>query len=481
MAKQGLLAQSRPAAATDTVLYRAPIDSSASTVLTIANNGTGSAYDVAVKDYDQKLTLDASTYKLHEGDLITSYVIEVNTSFLSTSTLTPGTLLTTTDKEKSFRFESFKLPDYVEIFVKEEDTRVINVESVTSGPFVVGNTISKGSGGDTTTATVFAVGADTITIGPSTINGSGTEFAAGDSISVSGGASATISTGGVPGSATASFIFSTTTAGGTYSMSPGSVFADRTYRFNVSDSSMSGRDFHLSTTINGEWGPDGTFGSGDDGTEYTTGKTTNGTAGSSGAYVQYAFGDYTWPGNLYYYDGGTGTASNNVYGGSNKFINQSLGAFPYDEIYVYDVVGTIVNSTDAFIFDGTTYTIDGQTSGAYGYVRDYTGTSLKFIKGLNSGDWSGSDTFRDVPKDNTADRTVATISSVDVAAAAVESSNYIVDGLTNGANEVDKITSLVVGPGETVVVNSATQNNVFSLHGFEDASTAIAVRVFGQS
>ena len=118
-------------------------------------------------------------------------------------------------------------------------------------------------------------------------------------------------------------------------------------------------------------------------------------------------------------------------------------------MFVYDVVGTIVNSTDAFIFDGTTYTIDGQTSGAYGYVRDYTGTSLKFIKGLNSGDWSGSDTFRDVPKDNTADRTTATVSSVAVASAAVEASNYIVDGVTNGANEVDKITSLVIGPGET--------------------------------
>ena len=77
MAKQGLLAQSRPAANTDTVLYRAPIDQSASTVLTIANDGTGSTFDVAVKDYDQKLTLDASTYKLHEGDLITYRIVEI--------------------------------------------------------------------------------------------------------------------------------------------------------------------------------------------------------------------------------------------------------------------------------------------------------------------------------------------------------------------------------------------------------------------
>ena len=50
---------------------------------------------------------------------------------------------------------------------------------------------------------------------------------------------------------------------------------------------MSSLVFKLSETVNGEWGPDGTAGNSDDGTEYTTGKTTNGTAGSSGAYIQY--------------------------------------------------------------------------------------------------------------------------------------------------------------------------------------------------
>ena len=61
MADQGILAQSKPAAATNTLLYSAPIDQSASTILNVANDGTGAAYDVAVKNYDQKLTLDAST------------------------------------------------------------------------------------------------------------------------------------------------------------------------------------------------------------------------------------------------------------------------------------------------------------------------------------------------------------------------------------------------------------------------------------
>ena len=60
MADQGLLGQSKPAATTNTVLYSAPIDSSASAVLTIANDGTGAAYDIGIKDYDQILSLNLS-------------------------------------------------------------------------------------------------------------------------------------------------------------------------------------------------------------------------------------------------------------------------------------------------------------------------------------------------------------------------------------------------------------------------------------
>ena len=64
MANQGLLAQLKPSANTDTVLYSAPINRSASTVLTIANDGTGSAYDVAVKNYYQNFFF-VILYKKH--------------------------------------------------------------------------------------------------------------------------------------------------------------------------------------------------------------------------------------------------------------------------------------------------------------------------------------------------------------------------------------------------------------------------------
>ena len=302
MARQGLLAQSKPAAATDTLLYSASVTESASAILKIANDGTGAAYRVAVRDYDQDLALNASTYKFHKGDIITTYRVNIDTA-VAAGTFTPGSQFTSTDGEKKMKFESFYIPALTTVFVKEEALREVTLES-TSGTIAIGDTLTKGTGGNTTTALVVNADGSFVTIGPSTINGSGTEFAEGDSITSTSGGAGTISVGGL-GTAANRFIYSTTTAGGTYSkvFNQYNFFTDRTYRFDVSDSSMSGRLFQLSTTQNGEFGPDGDFAaSADNGTEFTTGKTTNGTAGSSGAYVQYDFSQITGtpPSQLYW-------------------------------------------------------------------------------------------------------------------------------------------------------------------------------------
>ncbi len=493
MADQGLLGQSKPAGTTNTLLYGAPIAQSASAVLTIANDGTGAAYDVAIKDYDQKLTVDgsANAYKLHKGDVVTGYRFALGTPFPLAANLPVGSTVTSTDGEKKAKFESYYIPPFTSIAVKSRAIRQVTVES-TTGTFAVGETLTKGSGGNTAVVTVYGVlsgqGSVALYVGPTTLSGSGSEIVAGDSLTSSGGATGTISSGGV-GAASNDFTF--TTSGGTESMyiddnvagSGGqdiTVFGDRSYRFDVSDSSMSGLVFALSTTVNGQWGPDGTAGNSDDGTEYTTGKTSSGTPGSGGtAYVQYDFSANTsLPAQFYYYETTVGTAANSSYGGSNRLILTST-AYTYDEIYVYDVEGTWVNSTDGFIFSGVTYTVTGQTSEPYGVVRSYSGNTLYIIKGLNSADFAGSDTFQDVPASNTATRSTVTVSSVDVASTAVEVGNYLAKDVANGNNEIDKITSLVIGPGERLIVESATQNNVFSLIGFEDNSTALTTRVFG--
>lgn len=483
MADQGLIAQLKPTAATDTVLYSAPIDASVSAVLTIANDGTGSAYDVGIKDYDQKLVVGTG-HRLHEGDVVTGYRFQLDTPVLSTAGLSEGTTLTSSDNEKTAKFESFYIPDTTVIEVKDVSIRQITVESV-SGNFAVGETLSTGTAPDDTTALIYAVaqgsGSTILYIGPSTINGGGAEFAEGDSLSSTGGATATISVGGI-GTAVNEFAFSED-SGSTFDLFIGTQligFSDRTYRFDVSDSSMTGRDFKLSETVNGEWGPDGVFGgaSTDDGTEYTLGKTTNGTAGSPSAYVQYDLTQATFTsGSLYFYDGGTGTASNADYGGSDRVFTISDG-YSYDEIFVYDIDGTWTDNVDTFIYNGVTYTITGQISGPYGYVRSYAGTALSVIKGIGSADFAPADSFKDVPLLPGSVRETVTVASVTVAVDTIEPANYLIEGATNAANNAAKITSIVVGPGERLLVNSATANNTFSLVGFEDASTAFVTRTY---
>ena len=483
MANQGILAKGKPGNAL-AVLYSCPIDKSASTVLHVANDGTGAAIDVAIKDFDQKLTVDGSgAYKLHKGDVITEFNIQVNSPFQS-GVFTGGQAITSADGEKTLKFESLLTPAYTEIFVKSIAIRAITVESLT-GTYAVGETLTKGSGSDTTTAVVYGVNTSTniVYIGASTINGSGSEFAAGDSVANTGAtASATIASGGV---ATASnkFVFSTTTAGGTYDLylvSAGNtlaLFSDRAYRFNVADASMGSKDFSLSTTLNGEWGPDGTAGNADDGSEYTTGRTTNGTAGSAGAYVQYDFSaNASLQALMYWYEGTTGTAANSSYGGSDSYFSTNTTP-TWKDMYVYDVTGTWTTS-DSFLFGGVTYTLTAVNAGAHGYVRSYSSTTLYVVKGAESVDFAGSDTFKDCPKVNTATRSTVTVNSVAVATTAVEAENYIIDGVAVGNNAINRTTSLVIGPGEKLLALSATANNVFSLIGFEDASSAFVTRTF---
>ena len=481
MARQGLLGQAKPAGTTNTLLYAAPIDSSASTVLTVAADGGADTYDVAIKDYDQRLTLDASTYKLHEGDVVTGYRFNLGTNIPAASALTAGQALTSADGEKKAVFESFYIEPFTTIYVQELGIRSVTVNSVV-GTFAVGETVTKGSGGNTATATIYGVaqgsGTTSIYIGPTTLAGSGSEFTDSDGITASGGATASISTGGV-GAAVNEFILSTDNV--TYNLYLGvdlEVFTDRTYRFDVSHSSMSGIDFKLSTTVNGEWGPDNIAGSADDGAELTTGKTTNGTPGSTGAYIQYDFSAGALSGNLYFYEGDTGTAGNFAYGGNDRYLVTSTD-FTYSGVYIYDKEGTWVDGTDTFEANGVAYTVQTQTAGAYGYVRDLSGATLKVIKGKNSADFTTSSVFQDSPILTTASRAAVGVSAVLLATTAADAEMFLRKDNAISDDTTEEIKSLVIGPGQRLIVESNGGNAAFNLVGFEDASSALTIRNFG--
>ena len=472
----GKLASAKPAATTWTALYRAPIDSSASGVLNMVSDGTAANVRVGVKKYDIAATLDASTYLLHPGDVITNKTLTFDTSIPITTdqqdTFTPGQLVTMNDGETTFKWESYYIPPTTDFYVKKESVITLSMENQTSD-FTIGETVTGGTGGGTATVVDVIAGSgggSTLYIGTIT----GTTFVEGETLT-GGTSTATgdIAAGGI-GVGRNELLFSDTGAGGTYGLRRSNtltLFLDRTYRFFVQDSSMSGVGFGLSTTINGTFGIDQTAGTSDDGTEYTTGKTTSGTAGQAGAYIQYDMsqnggGTATY----YYFDTNDGTL-----GGSDQSLQLSVD-YSYDTIYVYDVVGTLTNNSDSITLGQTTFTLTANAGSKWGYIQEVDGTAAKIITGTASADFAGSDTFYDVPKIGAASRSLVTISSIDEASNAISSTDQILhDKNINGEH---RLTSLVIGPGQALLVYAATQNISFDFSGFQDTSSDFTLRSF---
>jgi len=477
--KSGILGKAKPNGSA--LLFRADPTSSISAVLNVANSGTGAAYSIGLKGYDQRLNLASGAHNFNKGYVVSNYTF-TSTTPIPTGATAGSDVLDPIGTNKA-KFNRYIIPALTTIFVKSISIRTFTLTNHT-GAMSVGDTITKGAGGDTTTCLVYEVyqsGENMIVhVGPETINGNGTTFADGDINQFTSGGSGTIAAGGI-GTAQEEFVFSTTTAGGVYSTYVQSVisfFNDRTYKFDVADTSMSGRDFKLSVTVNGEWGPDGIIDGGagdvDNGTEFVLNKTSSGTAGSGGAYVQYGFTPEGAASNLYFYDGGTGTAANANWGGSDRMLTVSL-AYTYTQINVYNVEGAWNNNT-AFSFNGGAFTLQSKTVGSYGYVRDWdsTGQNLDIILGEGSAGFSATDTFQDAPN-AIASQTTCTVSGVTVDDTDIGDDQYYVNGKTLAANATEKQTAIVLGPGESIVVNSATQHNTFILNGFSETSNEFTI------
>jgi len=142
----GRLAASKPAATTNTALYRVDIDSTASTVLTATNqSGSATTYRAAVRDYDQILTLDGnepSQYIFQKGNPISSYKLKVNPG-ITFSDATPGADIVSVNGAVAKLLDVFKDDAIVNRYVK--------VENILPLPVLLDNLIGIFENGETIT------------------------------------------------------------------------------------------------------------------------------------------------------------------------------------------------------------------------------------------------------------------------------------------------------------------------------------------
>tara|TARA_B100001113_G_scaffold339640_1_gene323045 strand:+ start:2154 stop:4067 length:1914 start_codon:yes stop_codon:yes gene_type:complete len=260
--------------------------------------------------------------------------------------------------------------------------------------------------------------------------------------------------------ATASAIYTTgfvwgTVAGQEVVPSTFSMDVERTYRFDQSDSSNTSLPLRFSDT------QEGTGATPVAGTEYTTGVTKSGTAGTDG--IIDIIPDTQSPNPLYYYAEGTAsTQGSTVYSAALTIVQDPQ----YTEILLYDIVGTWVTG-DTFLVGTSTITVGTVTGGKYGWVTDWTAPVLSVALGPGSAAFAGSDTFVDTPPEQGGERSTVTVNSV-TQPSDLATEDYIYYDFAIGANGANKHSGIVVGPNSHIVVYASSADLSFQVNGFEN-------------
>tara|TARA_B100000427_G_scaffold329399_1_gene345429 strand:+ start:3270 stop:5165 length:1896 start_codon:yes stop_codon:yes gene_type:complete len=247
-----------------------------------------------------------------------------------------------------------------------------------------------------------------------------------------------------------------------------SMDVDRTYLFDQSDSSNTGLPLRFSDT------QEGTGATPTAGTEYTTGVTKAGTAGTDGTIE--IIPTVNTPDPLYYYAEGTVSAAPDTqYSSGINIVTDPQ----FTELYLYDVDGTWVTG-DTFQIGTATQTVGTVTGGKYGWVSAWSGSDLYVTLGTGSAAFAGSDVFVDTPRGQGADRANATVSSV-TAATDLETKDYIYYDVAISANSTNEHKGLVVGPNSHLIVYASSANLSFQVNGFANTVSDWEAQQYNQT
>jgi hypothetical protein len=98
---------------------------------------------------------------------------------------------------------------------------------------------------------------------------------------------------------------------------------------------------------------------------------------------------------------------------------------------------------------------------------------------LNSSAFTSTKTFYESPREDATARSLATVNSV-TAATDIDAEDYLFYGKSLAANTTDKNSSLVIGPGQSLVVYSSAADINYSLNGFEDNTSDYQIYLYSR-